>query len=82
MYQCFLKLVSQGNRNKSKNKQIRPNQTSKAFAQQRNHKQKLKDNYNMVENIHKWCNQFQKYIDNSHNSVTIKELSLKNGQKI
>ena len=40
---CFLRSVSQGNRNESKNKQMGPIQTS-AFLQQRKPKTKQKDN--------------------------------------
>ena len=38
-YQWFLRSVSQGNRNKSKNKQIGPNQTDKLSLSKENHKQ-------------------------------------------
>ena len=37
--QCFLKSVSQNNRNKSKNKQMKPNQTCKLLQSKGNHKQ-------------------------------------------
>ena len=39
-YQCFLRLISQGNRNKSKNKQMKPNQTYKFLYSKGNHKMK------------------------------------------
>jgi len=44
-YQCFLRSVSQGNRNKSKNKQMGPSQTYKLLHSKRNHKQNEKTTY-------------------------------------
>ena len=41
-HQCFLKSVAQGKRNKSKNKQTRPNQTYKLLHSKGNHKQNEK----------------------------------------
>ena len=56
-YQCFLRSVSQGNRNKSKNKQMGPSQTYKLLHSKRNHKQNEKTTYRMGENICKQCDQ-------------------------
>lgn len=39
-YRCFLRLVSQSNRNKSKNKQMETNQTEKLLHSKRNHLKK------------------------------------------
>ena len=52
---CF-RSVSQGNRNKNKNKQIWPNQTCKLLQSNGNHEQNKKITYRMGENICKWCN--------------------------
>ena len=41
-YQCFLMLVSQGDRNKRKNKQMGPYQTYKLLQRKGNHKQNKK----------------------------------------
>ena len=49
--QCFLRSVSQGNRNKNKNKQTGPNQTNKCLHSKGNHKQNKKTTYVMGENI-------------------------------
>ena len=38
-YQCFLRSISQGNRDKAKSKQMGPNQTYKLWHSKRNHKQ-------------------------------------------
>ena len=54
-YQCFLRSVSQGNRNKSKNKKVGPNQTYKLLCSKGNHKQNGKITYRLGENICKWC---------------------------
>ena len=43
--------VSQGNRNKSKSKQIGPNQTYKLLHSKGNHKQNEKTTYRMGETI-------------------------------
>ena len=51
LYQCFLKSVSRGNRNKNKNKQMGPNQTYKLLHNKGNHKQNEKTTYRMGENI-------------------------------
>ena len=48
--------VFQGNRNKSKNKQMGPNQTYKLLYSKGNHKQNKKTTYKMRENICKLCN--------------------------
>ena len=54
---CLLKkngyLVSQGNRNESKNKQIEPNQIYKLLYSKGNHKQNKKTTYGLGENISK-----------------------------
>ena len=42
LYQCFLRSVSQGNRNKNENKQMGPNQTYKLLYSKGNHKQNKK----------------------------------------
>ena len=47
-YQCFLRSVSQGNRNKSKNKQMGPNQTCKLLQRRWNQEKTV---YRMRENI-------------------------------
>ena len=45
-----------GNRNKSKNKQMGPNQTYKLLHSKGNHKQNEKTSYGLGENICKWFN--------------------------
>ena len=40
LYQCFLRSVSQGNRNTNRNKQIEPNQTYKLLHRKGNHLKK------------------------------------------
>ena len=50
-YRCFLRLVSQSKRNRSRNKQIRPNQTYKLLHSKGNHKQNEKTTYGLGENI-------------------------------
>ena len=57
LYQCFLRSVSQGNRNKNKNKQLGPNQAYKLLHSKGNYKQNEKTTYGMGENICKWCGQ-------------------------
>ena len=47
--------MCQGNRKKSKNKQMGPNQTYKIFHSKGNHKQNKKTIYEMRENICKQC---------------------------
>ena len=47
----FYRLVPQGNKNKRKNKQMRPNQTYKLLHNKGNHKQNEKTSYGMGENI-------------------------------
>jgi len=54
--QCSLRLVSQGKRNRSRNKQIGPKQTYKLLHSKGNHKQNEKTTYGLRENICKWCN--------------------------
>ena len=56
-YHCFLRSVSQGNRNKNTNKQMGPNQTYKLLHNKEKHKQNEKTTYRMGESICKWCNQ-------------------------
>ena len=50
-YKCFLRSVSQGSRNKSKNKPMGPNQTDKFCTT----KETKKTTYRMGENSFKWC---------------------------
>ena len=50
-YQCFLWSGFQGSRNKTKNKQMGPNQTYKLLHSKRNHKQNKKVTYGLGENI-------------------------------
>ena len=57
MYKSFLKSVSQGSRNKSKTKQMGPNQIYKLLPSKWNHKQREKTTYGMGENICKQCDQ-------------------------
>ena len=47
--------VSQGNRNKSKNKQMGPNQTYKLLYSKGNHKENKKTSCGLRENICKQC---------------------------
>ena len=47
--------VSQDNGNKSKSKQMGPNQTEKLLHSKGNHKQKEKTTHRLGENICKWC---------------------------
>ena len=56
LYQCFLRSVSQGQRNKSKNKQMGLSQTCKLLHSKGNHKQNKMTTYRMGENICKLCN--------------------------
>ena len=53
IFHCW---VSQGNRNKNKNKQMEPNQTYELLHSKGNHKQNKKTTYGLGENICKWCN--------------------------
>ena len=46
-YQCFLRSVSQGNRNKSKNKQMGPKQIFKLLHSNGNHKQNEKTSHEL-----------------------------------
>ena len=56
-YKCFLRAVSQGNRNKGKNKPTGPNQNDKTFGQRRKpYKKKKKTTYGIGENSFKQCN--------------------------
>ena len=50
---CSLRSVSQGSRNKNKNKPMGPNQTYKLFYSKGNHEQNEKTTYRMEQNI---CN--------------------------
>ena len=56
-YQCFLRSISQGNRNKDKNKQMGANQAYKLFYSKGSHKQNEMTTYGMGENICKQCDQ-------------------------
>ena len=49
LYQCFLRSVSQVNRNKNKNKQMGPNQTYRLLHSKGNHKQNEKITYRIRE---------------------------------
>ena len=51
----FFSSVSQCNRNKTKNKQMGPNETWKLLSSKGHHKQNEKITYEMVENICKLC---------------------------
>ena len=64
----FFKSVSQGNRNKSKNKQMGPNQTYKLVHSKGNHKQNKMITYRLEENICKPCDQGLniQYIQTAH----------------
>ena len=53
---CFLRSVSKGKRNKSKNKQMEPNPIYKLLCSKGNHQQNEKTTYRMGENI---CKQGQ-----------------------
>ena len=63
-HQCFPRSVSQGNRNKNKNKQMGPNKTNKLLHSKGNHKQNKNTTYR-IEDICKRCDQqglnFQTY---------------------
>ena len=65
----FLTSVSQDNRNKNKNKQMRPNQTCKLLHSKGNDKQNENTTCRMGENI---CNLLQQYLQ--HCDVTDKGL--------
>ena len=54
-YKCFLRSVSQGNRNKSKNKPMGPKQTDQLFHSKGNQKENKKTTYRMGENSFKRC---------------------------
>ena len=56
LYQCFLRSVSQGNRNKSKNRQMESNQTYKLLYSKGNHKENEKTTYWQKKNICKGWN--------------------------
>ena len=49
-YKCFLKSVSESNRNKTKNKPVGPNQTDKLLHSEGNQKENKKTTYRMGEN--------------------------------
>ena len=55
-YKCFLRSVSQSNRNKSKNKPVGPNQMDKLLQSKGNQKENKKTTYRMGENSFKRCN--------------------------
>ena len=60
--QCFLRSISQGNRNKNKNKPMRPNQTyklldCKTIKKQRNKEKRKNTTSGKEENNGKLCNQ-------------------------
>ena len=55
-YKCFLRLVSQSDRNKSKNKPMGPNQTYTLLHSKGNQKEKKKTTYRMREHSFQWCN--------------------------
>jgi len=55
-HECFLRSFSQGNRNKSKNQPMGPNQTDKLLHSKVNQKENKKTTYRMGENSFKWCN--------------------------
>ena len=55
--QYFLSSVSQGNRNKSKNRQMGPNQAYNILYSKWNHKQNEKATLKLEENVCKQCNQ-------------------------
>ena len=61
-YQCFIKSVSQGNRNK--NKQMGHRQTYKLVHSKGNHKENKRTTYRMGENICKWCNRWRLNLQN------------------
>ena len=52
----LLSIVSQGNRSRNKNKQMKPSQTYKLLYSKGNHKQNEKAPYRLGENICKWYN--------------------------
>ena len=53
----FPRSVSQGNRDKSKSKQMGPNLTFMLLHSKGNHEQNEKTIYLLEENICKWCDQ-------------------------
>ena len=55
-YKCFLRSVSQGKRNKNKNKPRGPNQTYKFCTAKETIKKPKKTTYGMGENSCQWCN--------------------------
>ena len=65
--QCFLNSISQGKRNKSKNKQMGPNETSICTAKETTNK--IKTTCVMEENICKQCNLISKI----HKQLNIKK---------
>ena len=56
-YQCFLRSVSQGNRNKTKSKQLKPNQTCKNLHRKGKHKQNEETTYGLGDNFCKQWDQ-------------------------
>ena len=68
----FPRSVSQGNRDKSKSKQMGPNLTFMLLHSKGNHEQNENITYGLGENTHKQCDwsraSFSKHADNSGNS--------------
>ena len=88
LHHCFLRSVSQGNRNKSKSKQTESHQTCQVWHSKQNQEQNEKIACILEENICKWCKQqglawFPKYMNSSYNSIIKKKSNnpIKNGQK-
>ena len=80
-YQCFLRSISQGNRNKDKNKQMGANQGYKLFYSKGSHKQN-EITYGMGENICKQCDQQGINFQNTQVSHTVQYFKkLKNRNK-
>ena len=81
-YQCILRSVSQGNRNKSKNKQMGLNQTYKLLhSKKKTIKEKnLHNGRKYLQIMRPTRASFPKYENSSYNSTTIKTQS-KTGQK-
>ena len=74
LHQCFRRSVSQGNRNKSKGKQMESHQTYQVWHSKGNQEQNEKTACILEENICKWCEQqrlawFPKHMNSSYNSI-------------